>query len=413
MNKFILAISTSRCQQREIERESTLLVSLIIISLILLPMNFAAPAKMFLYAGILILELLLAMVLYAKDRGTGFDLPLLALCLALFAYLIFCWLMNGGDAVERLIQTALYLSTVITLSRFNWTDDCLKMLRHVLVGLMTICLLYWAAFSRVTNYYSAFYAHGNGFANIVLASFVYLVLTLPIVNRGKKLRFVTLAPLLLSVVLMLLSNSRSAILSLCTFLLALGLLRLIGKKRQIRRSALALFGLVFFCALLFVVVYPSLLGTELGLKLELLSREYLNKNFFSGRQQVWQMILQAVEGNELFGLGLGMVPANIYDTTFSSHNLYLQTILQSGVVGLLLVVSVLLLLLKRVSRRVSWPNCVGAAFIICLLVHECFEVALTQNNFTYGLMYWAIIAISISLSQRTDLDPCEGRPDLV
>lgn len=52
---------------------------------------------------------------------------------------------------------------------------------------------------------------------------------------------------------------------------------------------------------------------------------------------MWKMVLLAVHGNEALGLGLQMTPSMIYNTDFSSHNMYLQTILQSGVVGLLLL----------------------------------------------------------------------------
>lgn len=392
---------TSRA--RDAERESSVLVAMIMLCLFALPIQALSPIRPALYVAILVLELLLAMVLRVADKGKGLDMPLLAISGALFAYLACCWAINGGDASERLLQTALYLLTLVVLSRFEWKDGALIALRRTFVILLIACLLYWAVSGRVTNYYSAFYHHSNGFANVCFAAFAVFAFTLPVVNKGSRIRPVTILPFLLSLVLLIFANSRSALLALFAFLICVVVFRFAGRKESIKKTASILFLVALAGVLAFTIVYPSLLGTELGTQLELMSREYLNKNFFSGREEVWKMVLNAVQGHELLGLGLSMTPSDIYNTTLSAHNLYLQTLLQSGVVGLFLVLALLYLAYRRLSMASSWSSCIGAALIVALLVHECFEVALTQNNFIYGLMYWAVIAIALSISNRTSI----------
>lgn len=381
------------------ERESTVLVTLIVLCLFALPMNAFAAVRMPLYALILVLEALLLVVTNVSRINPKVDMPLFALSAGLFAYLLFCWFMNGGDATERLLQTVLYLLTVISLSRVDWSNRRLILLRHAFTILMFACLVYWALASRVTNYYSAFYLHGNGFGNVCFAALVFFFISSPAAYMEGHSRVGTAVPCVVALLLMTLANSRSAYLALIVFTICLFLLRAIGKKHSIRNVSLAFFGVALAGVLLFSIVYPSLLGTDLGMKLELLSREVFNKNFFSGREEVWGMVLGAIKGHELFGLGLAMTPSDVYSTTYSSHNLYLQTLLQSGALGLCLIVAVLLLILHRITWGKTWSAYVGSALIVALLVHECFEVALTQNNFTYGLMYWALLAIALSRSR--------------
>lgn len=397
-NNIQLIKKSQSVRMLQAERESGMLIVLILICVFVLPMSIFDSVRLPIYAVIVVLEALLIVVSRVLRRDSGFDAPLIALSVLFVLYLLVCWVVHGGDAFERIIQAALCLLTVIAISSYEWSANRLILLRRVFVALLFACLIYWIAFSRVTNYFSAFYTHGNGFANICLAALAFFCLSTPAVVKEGRSKFVLFLPCVLAIILMMLANSRSAYLALVVFMLSLGLMWLLRRKGSIRVAALVLFIVAVSGVVLFTIVYPSLVGTELGAKLELFSREFFNKNFFSGRQEVWAMLLQAIEGNELFGLGLGMVPSDVYSTTFSAHNLYLQTILQSGIIGLIFVLAVLLLLLMRISKANNWSACVGVAFVVALIVHECFEVSLTQNNIQYGLMFWVIIAIAVSLS---------------
>ena len=116
---------------------------------------------------------------------------------------------------------------------------------------------------------------------------------------------------------------------------------------------------------------------------------------------MWKMVLLAVHGNEALGLGLQMTPSMIYNTDFSSHNMYLQTILQSGVVGLLLLLCLFWMIRGKLVECGDFSSRVGVSLLLAMLVHECLEVSLTQNNFTYGLLIWTVIGISLALGQSS------------
>ncbi len=380
---------------REIEREENAIVCLILACAVLLPFEALSSLRLPMYALLLVLDMFLLLVTNADPRVKSPSKAIFGLGIALVCYLMCCWVANGGNASERLIQALLALFTLLALSRYEWDGQRIKKLRTLFAVILTASAVYWAASGMVTNYYSAFYGHGNGFANVVLCALCVELFALACRGAGKITLF-DWGYLALCLALLAFANSRSAIFAAATLVACTLVLIVVGKRRPASRLAVILFVLAFVAVLAFSVLYPSLYGTQLGYQLEMLSREYLNKNFFSGREIVWSAVLGAIEGNELFGLGLTMEPSMIYDTGFSSHNLYLQTMLQSGVVGLTLVVTLLFAILRELEHYRSPVACVGISLIVALLVHECFEVTLTQNNFSFGVMYWVLFAVALS-----------------
>lgn len=336
---------------REVEtaREERILMGLIFACLVVLPINALSPLRMVLYGIIAVLELLYLLVSSSRKNELRVDMGLPAVSGLLFGYLALRCVAGGGAGAGRIIQTALFLLTLIAFARHRWTPRTVDKIFAVMGALMVAALLYWFVSDGVTNYYAAFYGQGNRFAVVIMTSGAIALLA----SRGRlKLRhwfvFVVCA------VLMLFANSRSAILTVAVFLLLTAVFSLIARRgNNIATVAKVLFWIVLACVLVFSVVYPSLYGTEIGNRLELLSREHLNKNIFSGCEAVWKMVLTAVSGHVLFGLGLEMTPSMVYSTTFSSHNLYLQTVLQSGLVVLVLLVALLWLVFARLAKNLA------------------------------------------------------------
>lgn len=379
---------------REVEREENTIVFLLLVCLVCLPIAALSSLKTPLYAAILALDLLLLLVASAGATKMRLDGGLVWTSVGLFCYLIICWLLNGGSAAERLVQTAVYLATLLAFSSYEWTAARVSKVKRLFAALLFAALVYWFVSGRVTNYYAAFYVHSNAFAVVLICACALSLLSMD----GPKPKVSDLCVFAMALVLLLFANSRSAMLALLVVVALPYLLHAVSKKRSFLAVARVAFFVVLVAVLAFTVVYPSLIGTQLGYSLEMLSREWLNKNFFSGREVVWKMILDAVKGHEVFGLGLSMVPSMVYETSFSSHNLYLQTILQSGAVGLVFVLLLLWLVLERLGKEGGWQACVGASLLVGVLVHECLEVSLTQNNFDVGLLFWVVLGISVSAS---------------
>lgn len=377
-----------------IAREEVILIVCIMGLLFLLPLEILASARNLIYGAILALELLFLLVDKAKPKRRALG-PVVLTVIALFSgYLLLCWLLNGGSPVERYIQTAVFLSTLCVIYKYEWNKASLHSFKLWILLWLTICFVYWFLSGRVFNYYAAFYLHSNGFAVVIISA---IALTLMSVER--KPRVLDIVIILLGVFLLIVSNSRSAIVAIAaTFVIAILFYIVISTGRDFTRLSKILFIATIGGVIAFSFIYPSLLGTQLGMDLELLSRKMFNKNFFSGRQYVWQMIFQAIQGHELFGLGLSKAPSSFFDTDLSSHNLYIQTILQSGIIGLAFILLIVYLLFSRLSKQKSWASCVATAFMIGVLIHEALEVSLTQNNIAVGLMYWVVFGIALSIT---------------
>lgn len=363
--------------------------------LLLLPIVPLSSLKMPVYGLTILLELLFMLVslkrVQGKNMGTGF-LGVLALFVV---YLLARWIVGGLQGGERLVQTGLFLLTLVVFSRYRWRAGSVHTLYLAMSFIVVVSLLYWFVSGRVTNYYAAFYGHSNGFAVVVLATMAVTALDS---TFGKRLsHWIVIA---VCAVLLLFANSRSATLAaIAAVIVASALVMVKRAGGTVKRVAEVMLFLTVALSLAFSVIYPMLYGTDLGCQLELLSRQYLNKNFFSGREIIWQMILGALNGHDLFGLGLQMTPSMIYETGYSSHNLYLQTMLQSGIIGLALFLGLLWAMLRKMANNTE-IGIIGSCVLIAMLLHDCFEVSLTQNNLDYSLLLWGFWGIVLSLERR-------------
>ena len=380
-------------------KEESILMCAIVVCMLALPMAPFGFLQTPLYAVLLALCLSLVVVSIAASR-LPFDTPLVVLGAAMFAYLTAHMVADGGGASERLIQCALMVSVLIAASRFEWNQGSIRALNRALTLIVIASAAYWIVSGRVTNYYAAFYGHSNGFANVLICAIAVKIIEM-LSRNGRRIAVWDIAYFGICAILLSFANSRSAIVTVSAMIASFAVLALVGRKRRTTALAIALFIGAAVIMLVFSVVYPSLYGTPLGIQLELLSREFLNKNFFSGREVVWNMVLEALQGRELFGLGLNMEPSMIYNTTLSSHNLYLQTMLQSGIIGLAFVLFILLVVVLRLSKHRKPIAYLGIALIVGIVVHEGLEVTLTQNNFSYGVMYWMVMGLSMSMCERS------------
>ncbi len=81
----------------------------------------------------------------------------------------------------------------------------------------------------------------------------------------------------------------------------------------------------------------------------------------------------------------------------STHNLFLQVGVQTGIFGLgalaLLCVSLIFNLRTRRGKKVTPVQCFAAACTTIILVHNTFEVFLLQNLFTIGCVTWILIGL--------------------
>ncbi|MEX0426797.1 O-antigen ligase family protein [Nocardioides sp. DS6] len=137
----------------------------------------------------------------------------------------------------------------------------------------------------------------------------------------------------------------------------------------------------------------------------------------SGRQVLWPAITRAVAGHEWTGLGAGALPRDILNTELSSHSTYMQTYLQLGYIGVILIAVVLLTLWSRLALHgCNESSRFGAAVLLMYVVHNSTEVLMFENRLMAAIPAWCAIGLAISLvgsAEEADreITPANGSGD--
>lgn len=132
-----------------------------------------------------------------------------------------------------------------------------------------------------------------------------------------------------------------------------------------------------------------------------LVRDYSNKNLMSGRNEVWPFVLDLIKEKPYLGWGGGITLADVSFYNFSSHNMYLHTALQVGILGVLLIYLFYFNLwrslwaLKENNNEIHKVN----ALFIWLIWIQNFEVTLLQNNLAMSVPVICLIAYFMGVSK--------------
>lgn len=193
----------------------------------------------------------------------------------------------------------------------------------------------------------------------------------------------------LNLLLILLSSSRTPLLSIGVFLICLLILNMLSKS--VKKCK------VFFLldvAIIFTIIflYSSVDKWTHFNYLNQLSQKLFNKNIDSGRPQIWLDILQRLKGHWIFGLGYIE-----QDKDYSAHNQFLQLLGDNGIVGLFLFLVLYIQIWNKLAKY-SKDKVIRVimSFMVVFLVYNCFEVALLQNKFALACLQWFIIAIGLN-----------------
>lgn len=131
----------------------------------------------------------------------------------------------------------------------------------------------------------------------------------------------------------------------------------------------------------------------------------LGKPLETGRQIIWPLLLDQFWLYPVFGYGR-TDPGYLLDADYfglSAHNLYLQTAFEFGSVGLALLMLVFIVQ----HARLDGPSAAafhGRALLCAVLVREMFEVSLTENNFSFGILIWSMLARFEALKEQQETD---------
>jgi O-antigen ligase len=234
---------------------------------------------------------------------------------------------------------------------------------------------------------------GQGFAGIYAnpnfcATALFLISFFVLLEYKASGNRMMLFMIVCGIVMIIFTGSRAVLLALA-IALAANLLPQAGKKRLFWPTV----------GLIAMFIYAYLYQAAQITRIEDSGMVQTGKDIFSGRQIIWDHVLQRIQHAPWLGYGLGSVPATYggvheYDGK-SIHNLYLQTWYQTGLIGLMLLILTLRQKYRDLTNQngsaADGPAQLAGAYLIGILVIQTFEVDLTQNNFAAALGMWLII----------------------
>lgn len=210
--------------------------------------------------------------------------------------------------------------------------------------------------------------------------------------------------ILLSLALIYASTSRSVYLILIIMLASYAINKWFSHRFK------QLFIIVMSLNLAFVFVYNYLSLTKIGTRINDWSVEHFQKNFFSGRQEIWGPSLEHGLKAPFTGHGVGILPKDYMEGTryAHSHNEYVQIFLESGLFGLAAFIFFLWIIWRMLLKSSDEPiSRFVSYFMVGLLFYQSVELTLFFNLQSIGLLQWFILAIGVQFAlkeKRTQIE---------
>ena len=349
--------------------------------------------------GVLAIELLLIFmcgITSHAEKGTKdrcfWGVSILFILFGLWSFLSFILFEINLKSLIRIVQIIVCYLTLRLARNTRWTSSELRMVNSVTEGLVVLMFLYWILFNRTLSEYQFIFSNSDTFGSVLL---VYILILYSF--KDKLSLFI-----LLGLFVLLLTGSRANFLTAVFFIGAVYILN--NHRKLIILSDKVIFILFITIVVAFIAIYPSLLLFDVGVQLDELSKAYLGKNLLSGRNIVWLEMYDLIGKSPIIGYGLSADPS-LAGIQKSCHNTFIQTGLQTGIVGVVLLFLILYMLYRYFSKVICGRSkYYGMCLVMCIILHECFEICLTQNSFTIGIMMWFLLGLRCNKNAVTILD---------
>jgi O-antigen ligase len=151
---------------------------------------------------------------------------------------------------------------------------------------------------------------------------------------------------------------------------------------------------------------PEEVRSDLSMTFGLLFTDFSQGNYGGGRTELWIAAIKGAWNSDLFGIGLGneMFFYSREQMTPWAHNLYLETLLETGLVGLVALLGVLFAFWKTCWRLWKFVPRADRPFAGALLT--AFVTALINNaqepSFwgpQYSCLFWMMMGVAYAWSR--------------
>ncbi|WP_413518500.1 O-antigen ligase family protein [Carnobacterium maltaromaticum] len=295
----------------------------------------------------------------------------------------------SSRGVNNIAQFFLCLSFVLFISNLSWREKDFRLLGKMASWYAILNFIYWLVSGRVIPFLSI-YSNSNIFGSYI----VFLLFFILLGRHYSKKRSIFNLGIILSLALIMFSDTRSAMLAFVAIVIVYIFWNSITKGRK---KFYVIFWILMIGIIAFIFLYPKLPMWPQFYTVSNFMYKYTGKNLLSGRDDIWLTLVNLISYKPLLGYGPGAVPSELSLIQASSHNLFLQITLQNGYIGLTTFVLFLSSFWKRFwVLKTSYHTRLAASFFVGILIHQSFEIALTQNQLSVGLIQWLIVGIGIS-----------------
>ena len=253
--------------------------------------------------------------------------------------------------------------------------------------------------------------HANALGSIAV---LYLLLEILAPTTNKLWQKFGIAAALISIIL---AQSKTALLGLVFSLACLWIVPSYSDQTKVsRRDDIKNTLKLIFVMLLPILLYTALFIAGYESKLEQLLSSDAGKSVttLTGRTRIWEIALQEWYENPIFGYGPELFSAEYRMRigmlfAFHAHNQFIQTLAQSGLIG---VAGLFLLLgalaFKLLSRAVASRG-VSLALFAFLLIRCITEVPLRSGNMISGEYLYLLALVAIAMSPPSSLRALANR----
>src|SRR5690625_1304347 len=295
--------------------------------------------------------------------------------------------LDGLEFINLLLLFAFILGSI----RMKWHSVHFKVAGYVFSAVIIVFFVHWIISGFPMSGFKSIFRNENYLGVLTFCMLYFNILSIKYGENKERLVFVVAT--LMNLLLILTTSARSVLLGIVMIVIAWVILK------SFRRHFRKLFYIVMIGNLLFVGVYVGIKNTFIGKMLNDLSVSIFNKNLFSGRNDIWASVIKVIVEKPWFGHGAGIRAFEIAATEKTAHNMYLQLLLEVGVLGFILFVLLLISIWYVLNNRLhyfvtKWSAC----FMLGILVYNSFELTLFQNNYSIASFQWLIMTIGISFT---------------
>jgi exopolysaccharide production protein ExoQ len=355
-------------------------------------------------------------------RITSGTLPIMSASLFfLSAYLVLAflsmfWALAPDISLRRAFQQFLIMFIFVGVTIF--VRDKVRILNAVYLVFAIAILLNTLLFPVIPSGplgYAGIHAQKNTLGAIAALCLIFSISYL--LSPRASYKIFTAGIGLLSAGLLVVSQSKTSLgLAIICPLLAAGILVL---SRMFRTSFMVAMGLIAAIGVLAFLVIVEVLQ----LSTEDISLLLFNDTTFTGRTYIWNYVLNFFDQKSWLGWGyqsfwaIGTDAPNLKADNFisglnQSHNGYMDILLETGIVGFIVVVGFLLSLCNAIDR--AWGERADVAILLLSLTLFCSAHNLLESSLTRGFAVpWVILLLITGLSNpaRERVSP-ERNPNL-